>query len=71
MGDVESFVHDLQRDFGDAGLTIHETEILEGGGITLGTEVDGRSFRTTVSDKRRHRLRGGLLAMLNRRAVSG
>jgi hypothetical protein len=71
MRDVESFVQDVQKDFGDVGLDIHETEILEGGGITLGTEVDGRNFRTTVSDKRRHRLRSGLLAMLTRRTVSG
>ena len=46
---VAAFVQDVKTVFSGAGLDIHETEVMVGGGVTLGTVVDGAEHRTDLT----------------------
>ena len=68
---VEAALHEAHESFDSVGLLLHETEVFEGAGKTLGVVIDGKALETRAADERFGNIRAALRWLLRRRCVAG
>ena len=69
--DVEAGLEESTRVFDERGLILHDREMLEDGGVSLGVHLDGQLLQSRPDSDRWLRCRAAITHILHRRRCSG